>query len=101
MPLSLFNQKQSSPLGAGGCYSTMELQESKPKSFWNRPEGTTGMLFCGRCIIGWRIFAIPSIAISDNFGIKYTLFSRFADCFGGSNLHDSRPQNAKFDFLYL
>jgi hypothetical protein len=30
----------------------MELQESKPKSFWNRPEGTTGMLFAAGALLG-------------------------------------------------
>jgi predicted nucleic acid-binding Zn-ribbon protein len=52
MPLSLFNQKQNSPLEAGGYLLKMELQESKPKSFWNRPEGTTGMLFAAGVLLG-------------------------------------------------
>ncbi len=37
-----------------------EIQEFKPKSFWQRPEGVTGMLFMGGIILGggyllWRV----------------------------------------------
>lgn len=30
----------------------MELQQTKPKSFWERPEGTTGMFFLAALLIG-------------------------------------------------
>lgn len=30
----------------------MEIQETKPKSFWEKPEGTTGMLFLAALLIG-------------------------------------------------
>jgi hypothetical protein len=36
----------------GVLQKKMELQESKPKSFWNRPEGTTGMLFGAGLLLG-------------------------------------------------
>jgi predicted nucleic acid-binding Zn-ribbon protein len=30
----------------------MEIQETKPKSFWQKPEGTTGMLFLAGLLVG-------------------------------------------------
>ena len=47
-----------------------EIQEFKPKSFWQRPEGVTGMLFMGGIILGggyllWRV--LPTlIALTEN-----------------------------------
>lgn len=39
----------------------MELQEIKPKSFWEKPEGTTGMLFLATGIIAGGYFLYKSL----------------------------------------
>lgn len=48
----------------------MEIQETKPKSFWQKPEGTTGMLFLAGLLVGggYLLFkALPFlIALASN-----------------------------------
>ena len=58
---------------------SMEMQDFKPKSFWQRPEGITGALFMGGVLLGggYLLYKIlPSLIILE-FYLSCNCFSSY------------------------
>ena len=66
----------------------------KPKTFWEKPEGVTGLIFMAGILLGGGYLlykALPAIIFTDS---KHFVPVFIARCFGCGHLYGTRPAYA-------